>query len=886
MNWHDLMLRGRALTFPKRVERDLEDELDFHIEMEARKNVAAGMNQAEAARRARVQFGGATQVREECRDARRVGLIETTWQDVRYAIRGFRRSPILVMTVVATIALGLGLNTALFTIFNATYFRSINVHDPQSLYEPFWIDRAGGAHDYTWPEYREFLTENPAFSESLGYRHTEARMDGRTMLGTLVTGEYFQVLGVGAARGRTLLPADSAAPGREPVIVLGYQAWQNRFSGDPDIIGKKVLLHGYPFEVVGVASAGFAGLGSRPAEFWAPLTMGTRFDAGPDVFGPERPRSVSIVGRLKAGFGVRQAQAGLKLWAQRFTADGPNAGKAMQAILLSRATTKPLNLKTVLVFSPILIAFSLVLLIACGNVANMMLARGMSRQREIGIRLSLGAARGRLIRQLLTESILLAVPSAVGGVIVSQATVQVGVRVLLATLPPGVSDFGLPRLTHQLTWDLRVFAFSLAVALISAVVFGLAPAMQATRGNIMQASKGDFNNGDFNNGGRPSRLRNLLVTGQVAVCVLLLVTAGILLRGAGQIHSLDTALSTRNTIQIVVQEKSRETVLSRLSAEPSVEILAAAWSAPVERKPTVPVKPADGGAILNTAANNVSPEYFALFEIPIVRGRNFTAGEARSGAPVAIISQTAAQRLWPNREAVGRSLRLAPDSRTEPGMRRFQVVSIIGIARDEISRWIGNGEDNSLVYFPSNEHVAGNQLLVSAHGNFETARRKIEADLTAIDPNAVERIQKIQIREWVAEDAYYTLRVAYWLSSAIGLLALLLTLSGIYGVLSYVISQRTKEIGIRMAMGATSSSVAGLVLKQSMRLAMIGALAGSVFAMGISRILASTLVMIDTFDGAAYIGGVSLVLAACAAAAYFPSRRASRIDPLITLRYD
>jgi ABC-type antimicrobial peptide transport system permease subunit len=261
--------------------------------------------------------------------------------------------------------------------------------------------------------------------------------------------------------------------------------------------------------------------------------MGTRFDAGPDVFGPERPRSVSIVGRLKAGFGVRQAQAGLTLWAQRFTAEDPNAGKAMQTILLSRATTKPLNLKTVLVFSPILVAFSLVLLIACGNVANMMLARGMSRQREIGIRLSLGAARGRLIRQLLTESILLAVPSAVGGVIVSQTTVQVGVRVLLATLPPGVSDLGLSRLTHQLTWDLRVFAFSLAVALISAVLFGLTPAMQATRGNIMQASKGDFNGG-FNNGGRPSRLRNALVTGQVAVCVLLLVTAGILLRGVGQ----------------------------------------------------------------------------------------------------------------------------------------------------------------------------------------------------------------------------------------------------------------------------------------------------------------------------------------------------------------
>jgi ABC-type antimicrobial peptide transport system permease subunit len=290
--------------------------------------------------------------------------------------------------------------------------------------------------------------------------------------------------------------------------------------------------------------------------------------------------------------------------------------------------------------------------------------------------------------------------------------------------------------------------------------------------------------------------------------------------------------------------------------------------------------------MLDTAAFNVSPEYFALFEIPIVRGRNFTAGEARSGAPVAVISQTTAQRLWPNRDAVGMSLRVAPNQRTEPALRRPQVVSVIGIARDEISRWMNNGEDKSLVYFPGNSHAAGSQIFVGVHGDVETARRQIDADLTAILPNAVEDIRKLQIREWVAEDAYYTLHLAYWLSSAIGLLALLLTLSGIYGVLSYVISQRTKEIGIRMAMGATSSAVTGLVLKQSMRLAIGGALAGCVLAMGVSRLLASALVMIDAFDGPACIGGAALVIAACAAAAYFPSRRASRIDPLITLRYD
>jgi predicted permease len=878
MNWNDFVLRLRALVFRKRVERDLEEELASHIEMQARKNLAAGMSEAEARRQARIQFGGAAQIAEECRDARGVNLVATMFQDIRYALRGFRRSPILLLTVVATIALGIGLDTALFTIFNASYFRPVSVRDPHSLYEYWWTDRAGEGHDATWPEYREFLARNPAFSEALAFRHTQARVDGRTVLGTLVTGEYFRMLGVGAVLGRTLLPGDFGAPGREPVIVLSYRAWQSRFGGDPDIVGRKILLRGYPFDVVGVAPEGFAGLGSRPSEFWAPLSVAARFEDGPDLFGSEQPRLLSIVGRLKPGFSVRQAQAGLTLWARRCTAVAPDAGKAMQARLLSRATYKPFNPKSALVFFPILLAFSLVLLMACANVANMMLARAMSRQREIGIRLSLGASRGRLIRQLLTESILLSLPAAVAGFVVSQATISLGVRVLFATLPPGIAGFAsrLPALSP----DVGVFAFSLAAAVVSAVLFGLAPAMQATRVDVMQAAKGDFGS-EF----RPWRLRNSLVIGQVTVCALLLITAGILLRGVNRIQSLDTGLSARDAVQITVQEKSRARVVARLSTEPVVDILAAAANSPVDNKPAVPVMLAEGGGLLRSAANNVSPEYFTVFEIPIVRGRNFTSEEARAAAPVAVISQTAAQQLWPKQEAVGQSLRLVPDQRTEASLRRYQTVRVIGIARDEISRWIFNGEDRSLVYFPTSAPAAGNALFLRAHGDVETARRKLDADLTAIDPGAADEIRKIQIKEWVTEEGY-SFRLAYWVSSAIGVLALLLTLSGIYGVLSYVVSQRTKEIGIRMAMGATARAVTGLVLKQSMRLGIVGTALGGVLALGVSRILASGLVMINTFDGLPYIGAALLVLSACAAAAYFPSRRAARIDPNFTLRYD
>jgi len=285
----------------------------------------------------------------------------------------------------------------------------------------------------------------------------------------------------------------------------------------------------------------------------------------------------------------------------------------------------------------------------------------------------LGAARGRLIRQLLTESILLALPAAAAGMVVSQAIIRICVRVLLATLPPSAADFAAR--IPELSLDFRVFGFALAAALVSAIAFGLVSALQATRANVIEAAKGDFGRES-----RPSRLRNSLVICQVTVCVLLLVTAGVLLRGVDRVHSLDTALSTRNTIEIAVQEKSREAALTRLSAEPSVESIAAAECAPVLRKPVVSVRPAEGGVIFDSFANHVSPEYFGLYEIPIVRGRNFTPDEARPAAPVAIISQTAAQRLWPNQAAVGRSLRLVPDRRTESRLRVYQTVSVIGIA--------------------------------------------------------------------------------------------------------------------------------------------------------------------------------------------------------------
>jgi predicted permease len=870
MNRNKLSTRLRALAYWRRCDQDLNDELSSHVEMQTRKNLTNDMEATEARRQALIQFGGLPQITEECRDARGVNWITAPCRDALYALRGFRHSPIFVIAVVATISLGLGIDTALFTIFNAYYFAPVHVREPYSLYDVAWRDRAGDFHGYSWPEYQEFLKRNPAFSEALGYQGTEVRMNDRRAFGLLVTDGYFRMLGGQPALGRTLFPEDAASARTEPVVVLSFSTWKNQFGGNPNIIGKTIFLHGYPFEVTGVTQSGFRGLGARPVDFWAPLTTAARFNGGPDLFGAQRPRSLSIVARLKPEYELSQARAGVTLWSQRLTADGPDPEKATQGILASVATYKPWRPGNTLRFAPILVAFSLVLIMGCANVASMMLARAVSRQREFGIRLSLGASRIRLICQLMTESTILALPAAAVGFGVSQAMIWLCSRVLLATLPPGIADFAdrLPVLSP----DIRVFVYNLAVAFLSALLFGLAPAMQATQG-------------DFANAFRTSRLRNALVVGEVTVCVLLLITTGILLRGVNQVKTLDGFLSNRDTIEVGVQDKFRARAIDRLSSEPSVDILAAAATSPVGKKQYIAVAAYDGGPFLQVAVNSVSPEYFPMFELPVVFGRNFTVEEARTGAPVAVISQTTAKLLWPYRDAVGQSLSLAPDRKTAPRVKGYRSVRVIGISRDEISRWITNGEEKTLVYFPTTARVAGNTVFIGVHGDVETARRQLDSDLAAIDPAAVDEIHRFQLRNSVAEEAY-SFRVAYWTAAAIGVLALLLTLTGIYGVVAFVVSQRTKEIGIRMALGATSGAVSGLMLKQSMRLALIGTLAGATLALGMSKALASSMVMIRTFDGLTYIGGVLFVLVACAAAAYFPIRRATRIDPITTLRYD
>jgi predicted permease len=653
-------------------------------------------------------------------------------------------------------------------------------------------------------------------------------------------------------------------------MVLSFNAWRDKFGADPKVVGKKLVVRGYPLQVVGVAKEGFGGLVNAPPDYWAPLTMAGQLEPGADL-------RLMIIGRLKPGWSTGQASAALTVWAKQATSDLSDDEKAAGVILNSKATGIPLTKQVILMFSPLMAAVGLVLLLACANVANMMLARAMARQREIGIRLSLGAGRRRLIRQLLTESVLLAIPAGLAGFLVSRATIDLGVRAMFATLPHDMAEL-IPAVS--LPPDVRVFVFMLIAALVSAFLFGLAPAIQSTRANVMLAARGEFTS-DV----RPMRLRNALVAGQITVCALLLICTGVLVRGARAMRNFDVGFRTKGMMFLEHTDKNWPKVLSRLAATPAVEAIAAVGSIPLDGMlPSLTVSAGQREKAVSAWHNHVSPEFFNVLEIPIIEGRNFTPDEAKAGAPVAIISELAARTMWPKGDAVGREVRIQRDPQADWGepLPQYPAVRVVGVARNIISCSIPYGPDPPLIYFPVTT-VGQHSLMVRVRGDVESVRRALVSEMDAKFPGAIDQVHSM---DQAFALSVYPFRVAAWVGSVLGGLALLLTLSGIYGVLSYLITQRTKEIGIRMALGATTGEVTRLVLRQSGRLAVTGIGLGTALALGVSRLFASHLVFVNTFDRVAYSAGVLLVVVASLAAAFFPSRRAARIDPVTTLRYD
>ena len=798
--------------------------------------------------------------------------------DISYAVRSLRKSPLASATIIVTVALGLGMIAAVFTFLNVFLFRTDNV---PNIHEFYAVERPRTAEGdlvrLTRPVYETLRRETSVFTDVFAMvPETDSRVNGRTMSGALVTGNFFQVLGVGAAQGRVLTPADEEA--RQPVVVLSDRGWSTHFASDPAVLSRSLLINGIRYDIIGVMPAGFRGLLVGAPDYWAPLSLIEQLQ--PVLAAEKKEIDVDIVGRLQPGMSREVAVAQLIAWDSRRIDANANAERRTAGItLVPRRGTVPQPMEAVLLFTPLFITFGLILLIGCANVASLLLARAVSRQREVGIRLSLGASRQQLVRQWLVESLILALAAAVLGYGISRLILEGTIWAVVTTMPPDIGDVRL--LVPDGDW--RVGVFLLIAASVASVLFGLAPALQATRIELVRTMRGEITRD-----ARPGRTRNVLIGIQVTASALLLISSGVFLRSALASTSVDPGLRTSDTAIIPgINERVRQQVVEAVRRDPLVIEFAASLPDPVfGSRPAL----AESAQAKSPAAYKfVSPEFFSVFGIDVVRGRTFTAAESGGNAAVAIVAESFARQLWPQGDALGQEMRIAADPAAPAHEGKVPtpsgVFTIVGVAREVAGFALAEGTQTN-VYMPINPAAAETILSVRVRGDAETARRVLLERLTATDPN----IEQIVTLKTIAGMATYFLQIGFWLTLVLGGLALVLTGSGLFSVLSYLVEQRTKEIGVRMALGATARDVGRLVLRQTIKPVGIGLGVGAALALATGILLLTNLEPIGSIvrllDPVAYVASLLMIVAACALAAWVPTMKAAHIDPMKSLRHE
>ena len=823
-------------------------------------------------------------------------VLDHVGRDIRYACRSLVRAPLAAATIVITVGLGLGLVAVVFTILNAVLFRVDAVENPHEL---FAVERQTSANaepeGFTRAEYDALVRETDVFADAFASRHGAAFIEGRKMEGPLVTGNFFQVLGVSAARGRTLTPSDDE-PGSPPVIVLSHRTWTRHFASDPDVLDRTIRVNGTPFQVVGVMPEDFRGLTWIAPEFWAPLSLAHEF---PRIGEGGDAVALQIVGRLAPGLPRDQALAELRLWDARRGAERAAERSvdqpAASLVLEPRTGTVPLSIGSTLLFMPLFFAFGLILLIGCANVANLLLARGVARQREIGIKLAIGASRHRVVWQLLTESLLLALVSAALAFGISRVALESVVYAVTSSFPPDIGHLNIA--VPPADW--RVALFLVLGAIASTVLFALAPALHATRLELTRAI-----HGEVLSIGRPGRARDALVALQVTASALLLISAAIFLRSSWEAAAIDPGIRTAGIVNVgVLDEEKRGTILDVVSSEPLAASIAASFPGFLGGLGGIPGL-AEGAAGRSPITYQfVSPEFLGIYGIDLVRGRGFADSERSPNAAVAIVSESTARELWPDGDAVGQVLRVEPDPtiprrapdptsetpQADDPMMLARTAVVVGVARDVAGFRLGTMRlGGAGIYMPTSAEAAMTALTIGVRGDAEIARRALVDRMAAIDPN----MGDVSTMQTIARAEVYLLGIPFWLTLVLGALALVLTLSGLFSVLSYLVERRTREIGVRTALGASRRSVGALVLKQSARPVGIGLLLGGVLTIGLGAALRATPLAeqigstVRLFDPIAYAASLLFIVAACACAALVPALRAGRVDPVVALRQD
>ncbi len=811
--------------------------------------------------------------------------MQTVWQDLRYAARMLLNKPAFTLTAVIIIALGVGANAAVFSLVNAVLIRSLPYYDPERLVALSGIIRREGVEprSISYPDFVDWRSRNQVFERmaavnSASFSLTDAETPER-INGELVSADYFPILGIQAATGRTFLPEEDTTPDTHPVALVGHELWQRRFGSDPALVGQAITLNGRLYTVVGVLPEGFRGISSR-AEIWLPMMM-VSSDRRALILQERDEHWHQAIARLKSGVTVAEAQSEIdaisRQLEQAYTES--NANRSARVTLLEERLLGDFRSALLILWG----ALGFVLAAASANVANLLLVRAMGRQKEIAVRLSLGATRFRLIRQLLTESLLLAVIGGMLGVLLAMWSTDF----LLS-----ISPVRFPAFVH-IGIDMRVLAFSLAISALTGVIFGLAPAIQASSPNLHETLKDGSRAATESK--RAARLRASLVVSEVALAMVLLIGAGLMIRSFERLQALDPGFegdrlltmemslprSNYNRAQILA---FNQRLLEHLQTLPSVEAVALASDLPlsgstsagpirVEGQPDAPP-----GSEIRMYRHQVSPGFFATLGIPLVRGRDFTPQDTAQSPDVVIISEDMAERYWPGEDPTGK--------RIEEIGAGSSPATIIGVVGEIKYRGLPRNPDNDPdVYFPLLQ-LPVRDLSLAVRTNADSARMAaaVREQLQKLDP-ALPIYNIRAMSEFVADETAET-RFSTLLLTLFGAVALLLAAVGIYSVMAYSTRQRTREIGIRCALGAQAGDILGLVIRQGLKPVLVGVALGLAGSLGITRLMTRLLFGVSATDPTTFLAIAALLIIVALVACYLPAHRAAKVDPQVALRYE
>lgn len=903
-----LFLRIHGTFSRRRLDDDFEAEAQAHLAMLADENIRRGMSPEDATRAARLTFGGITQMKEAHRELRGLPRVDALVQDLRYAFRMLVHSPGFTLAAVLTLALGIALNTTVFTVYDSVALRLLPVRDPSTVARLMrWYEDGARNDQFTRNEYEYVRNQVKSFSSVAAVApmlkapsQTQAGGDAEIVQPQLVSGNYFALLGVTAATGRTFLPEEDSNPGAHPVAVLSHRFWVRRFLADPLILGKTFLLNGTAFTIVGVAPESFAGTGAPPStpDLWIPMAMHAQIAPRQDV-------RVQLLGRRKTGVSQQQVESEMAVLEKGLETAESLAGRKVLRLSANPATffdTSGGDFTGFLaVIFVLMTAVMSLLLIGCVNLINLLLARAAARRREIAVRCALGAGRGRIMQQLCTESALVGLLGGAVGLALSIAIC----RYLTAILETKLMQFGVGAeyLFVDLSPNGRVFIYALVISVVTGILVGLAPARRASRTDVATAMKQESAAGI---GGR-SRFRDVLIAAQIAVCLMLLVGAGLLGGGVREASHTDPGFETKQVFILAfpdtvlgstqTQRDGRLTeVLRRLQSVQRIQSVAHAQHAPMLGHATANFGPAGSRVPMQSPEarslfNLVSPEYFRTLGIPLLRGRIFTRQETDQNAPVIVISEATAKRYWPEEDPLGKRIAVHKGLSTKRiAGRTFTVIGVVKSVRSANLSKV----DPAYIYFPGSLADAP-VILVRAPVTEHAAGPMIRDALIGVDRSLATQMIFLNVESGPVQLQRLMTEAPAVVAAVLGGLGMLLAAVGIYGVVAYLVSQRTREIGVRVALGADRGAVLAIVFRQSLKPVMWGIPLGLAGSAMISVLLGKLVVTVENPDllfganpwsPATFASVLLFLIATVLLASWMPARRAMRIDPATALRYE